>query len=39
MALAEFLGPCVIVSKDSVFSRFGFAVIDWSMMSRILLIM
>jgi hypothetical protein len=29
MALAEFLGPCVIVSKDSVFSRFGFAVIDW----------
>ncbi|MEU1707543.1 hypothetical protein ABZ478_19310 [Streptomyces sp. NPDC005706] len=29
MALAEFLGPCVIVSKDSVFSRFGYAVIDW----------
>ncbi|QMV12083.1 hypothetical protein GJU35_44220 [Streptomyces lincolnensis] len=29
MALAEFLGPCVIGSKDSVFSRFGFAVIDW----------
>lgn len=28
MALAEFLGPCVIVSRDSVFSRFGFAVID-----------
>ncbi|MFI8076127.1 hypothetical protein ACIF85_46540 [Streptomyces sp. NPDC086033] len=29
MALAEFLGRCVIVSRDSVFSRFGFAVIDW----------
>lgn len=29
MALAEFLGPCVIVSQDSVFDRFGFAVIDW----------
>lgn len=29
MALAEFLGPCVIVTQDSVFSRFGFAVIDW----------
>ncbi|MFF0206224.1 hypothetical protein [Streptomyces sp. NPDC005017] len=29
MALAEFLAPCVIVSQDSVFSRFGFAVIDW----------
>ncbi|MFJ2736080.1 hypothetical protein [Streptomyces sp. NPDC087317] len=29
MALAEFLGPCVIVSTDSVFSRFGFAVMDW----------
>ncbi|MGW2050952.1 hypothetical protein ACWCPF_38185 [Streptomyces sp. NPDC001858] len=28
MALAEFLGPCVIVSKDSVFSRFGYSVID-----------
>ncbi|TQK49838.1 hypothetical protein FBY35_0112 [Streptomyces sp. SLBN-118] len=29
MALAEFLGPCVIVTQDSVFSRFGFAVVDW----------
>ncbi|MEE1728696.1 MULTISPECIES: PIN domain-containing protein [Streptomyces] len=29
MALAEFLAPCVIVTKDSVFSRFGVAVIDW----------
>ncbi|WP_326793864.1 hypothetical protein OHA79_51570 (plasmid) [Streptomyces sp. NBC_00841] len=29
MALAEFLGPCVIVTQDSVFSRFGFAVIEW----------
>ncbi|MEH0524797.1 PIN domain-containing protein [Streptomyces stelliscabiei] len=29
MALAEFLGPCVIVTEDSVFSRFGFAVIEW----------
>ncbi|MGC5346944.1 hypothetical protein [Streptomyces sp. DT171] len=29
MALAEFLGPCVIVSQDSVFERFGFAVIEW----------
>ncbi|MGW6569829.1 hypothetical protein [Streptomyces sp. NPDC054975] len=29
MALAEFLAPCVIVTQDSVFSRFGFAVIDW----------
>lgn len=29
MALAEFLGPCVIVTEDSVFARFGFAVIEW----------
>ncbi|MFD3334623.1 PIN domain-containing protein [Streptomyces sp. NPDC058700] len=29
MALAEFLAPCVIVTKDGVFSRFGVAVIDW----------
>ncbi|MFD4035520.1 hypothetical protein ACFWVP_34635 [Streptomyces sp. NPDC058637] len=29
MALAEFLAPCVIVTQDSVFSRFGVAVIDW----------
>lgn len=29
MALAEFLGPCVIVTQDSVFHHFGFAVIDW----------
>ncbi|MGW3698626.1 hypothetical protein ACWD7C_28170 [Streptomyces sp. NPDC005134] len=29
MALAEFLGPCIIVSQDSVFERFGFAVIEW----------
>jgi len=29
MALAEFLGPCVIVSQDSVFFRFGFGVIEW----------
>lgn len=29
MALAEFLAPCVIVAKDNVFARFGFAVIDW----------
>ncbi|WP_329453802.1 hypothetical protein [Streptomyces sp. NBC_01497] len=29
MALAEFLGPCVIVSQYSVFARFGFAVIEW----------
>ncbi|MDQ0994782.1 hypothetical protein QFZ74_006099 [Streptomyces sp. V3I7] len=29
MALAQFLGPCVIVTNDSVFSRFGFAVIEW----------
>ncbi|WP_432197643.1 hypothetical protein [Streptomyces sp. bgisy027] len=29
MALAEFLGPCVIVTEDSVFSRFEFAVIEW----------
>ncbi|MFF9063107.1 hypothetical protein ACF09K_31080 [Streptomyces sp. NPDC014882] len=29
MALAEFLGPCVIVTQDNVFHHFGFAVIDW----------
>lgn len=29
MALAEFLAPCVIVTQDGVFSRFGVAVIDW----------
>lgn len=29
MALAEFLGPCVIITEDSVFSHFGFAVIEW----------
>jgi hypothetical protein len=29
MALAEFLAPSVIVTQDSVFSRFGFAVIEW----------
>ncbi|TGZ12333.1 hypothetical protein DV517_74280 [Streptomyces sp. S816] len=29
MALAEFLAPCIIVTQDSVFSRFGVAVIDW----------
>jgi hypothetical protein len=29
MALAEFLGPCVIVTEDSVFSRTGVAVIEW----------
>jgi len=29
MALAEFLAPCVIITQDSVFSRFGLAVIDW----------
>ncbi|MFD5110281.1 PIN domain-containing protein [Streptomyces cinereoruber] len=29
MALAEFLAPCVVVTQDSVFSRFGVAVIDW----------
>lgn len=29
MALAEFLAPCVIVTQDSVFHHFGFAVIDW----------
>ncbi|MCE0445400.1 PIN domain-containing protein [Streptomyces tricolor] len=29
MALAEFLAPCVIVTQDTVFSRFGLALIDW----------
>ncbi|MFJ5220567.1 PIN domain-containing protein [Streptomyces sp. NPDC088354] len=29
MALAEFLAPCVIITQDSVFSRFGFAIIEW----------
>ncbi|MBO1286129.1 PIN domain-containing protein [Streptomyces albidoflavus] len=29
MALAEFLAPCVIVTQDGVFSRFGVAIIDW----------
>lgn len=29
MALAEFLGPCVIVTEDSVFYRTGVAVIEW----------
>ncbi|WP_405388202.1 hypothetical protein OG596_09705 [Streptomyces sp. NBC_01102] len=29
MALAEFLAPCVIVTQDTVFSRFGIAVVDW----------
>ncbi|GAA2262277.1 hypothetical protein GCM10010232_62250 [Streptomyces amakusaensis] len=29
MALAQFLAPCVIITQDSVFARFGFAVIDW----------
>ncbi|MFJ9692661.1 hypothetical protein [Kitasatospora sp. NPDC101183] len=28
MALAEFLGPCVVITQNSVFSRFGLAVID-----------
>lgn len=29
MALAEFLAPSVLVTQDSVFARFGFAVIEW----------
>ncbi|NEB01890.1 PIN domain-containing protein [Streptomyces sp. SID13726] len=29
MALAEFLGPSVIVTEDGVFARSGFAVIEW----------
>ena len=29
MALAEFLAPCVVITQDGVFSRFGLAVIDW----------
>ncbi|MFE9046544.1 hypothetical protein ACFYOG_37425 [Streptomyces sp. NPDC007818] len=29
MALAEFLAPSVIVTQDSVLSRFGVAVIEW----------
>jgi hypothetical protein len=29
MALAEFLAPCVVITQDSVFSRFGLAVINW----------
>jgi hypothetical protein len=37
MALAEFLGPCVIVTQDSVFSHFGFAVIDWIPVAQSLL--
>ncbi|WP_326816206.1 hypothetical protein OIE61_44245 [Streptomyces sp. NBC_01762] len=37
MALAEFLGPCVIVTQDSVFSRFGFAVIEWIPVAQSLL--
>ncbi|MEU9190311.1 PIN domain-containing protein [Streptomyces sp. NPDC048484] len=37
MALAEFLSPCVIVTQDSVFSRFGFAVIDWIPVAQSLL--
>ncbi|WP_229841372.1 hypothetical protein [Streptomyces brasiliensis] len=37
MALAEFLGPCVIVTQDSVFSRFDFAVSDWIPLAQNLL--
>lgn len=37
MALAEFLEPCVIVTEDSVFSRFGFAVIEWIPVAQSLL--
>ncbi|MFI2207003.1 hypothetical protein ACH47Z_41160 [Streptomyces sp. NPDC020192] len=37
MALTEFLGPCVIVTQDSVLSHFGFAVIDWMPVAQSLL--
>lgn len=37
MALAELLGPCVIVTEDKVFFRFGFAVIEWIPVAQSLL--
>ncbi|MFJ1975263.1 PIN domain-containing protein [Streptomyces sp. NPDC087903] len=37
MALAEFLAPCIIVSKDSVFFRFGLGVVEWIPLAQNLL--
>jgi hypothetical protein len=34
MALAQFLGPSVIVSQDKVFDRFGFAVDEWILVAQ-----
>ncbi|MGW1534440.1 PIN domain-containing protein [Streptomyces aureus] len=37
MALAEFLAPCIIISQDSVFYRFGLGVVEWIPLAQNLL--